>query len=133
MSERPEFSVLRTGIGQDGDAKALWIAHQPRGISCMVGFLMLIGIVVTNALALMDHVHRDQMAGTRERETIAQAGAIRSRTILMTATDTICLPLPLARSTGVVSRSLPVAVTNLFIKYSSTWFATHDRLFKRVL
>ncbi|MHB1628462.1 MAG: efflux RND transporter permease subunit [Bacilli bacterium] len=95
-----------------GGANALWIVHQPLGMPGMIGFLMLIGIVVTNAIVLMDRVHRNQLAGMRVREAIVEAGAIRLRPILMTATATICALLPLAYSTGagVISSTLAIVV-----------------------
>ena len=95
-----------------GGANALWIVHQPLGMPGMIGFLMLIGIVVTNAIVLMDRVHRNQMAGMPAREAIVEAGSIRLRPILMTATATICALLPLAFSTGagVISSSLAIVV-----------------------
>ncbi len=95
-----------------GGANALWIVHQPLGMPGMIGFLMLIGIVVTNAIVLMDRVRRNQMAGMPVREAIVEAGAIRLRPILMTATATICALLPLAYSTGagVISSTLAIVV-----------------------
>ncbi len=95
-----------------GGANALWIVRQPLGMPGMIGFLMLIGIVVTNAIVLMDRVHRNQMAGMPVREAIVEAGSIRLRPILMTATATICALLPLAFSTGagVISSTLAIVV-----------------------
>ncbi len=95
-----------------GGANALWIVRQPLGMPGMIGFLMLIGIVVTNAIVLMDRVHRNQMAGMPAREAIVEAGSIRLRPILMTATATICALLPLAFSTGagVISSTLAIVV-----------------------
>ncbi len=95
-----------------GGANALWIVRQPLGMPGMIGFLMLIGIVVTNAIVLMDRVHRNQMAGMPVREAIVEAGSIRLRPILMTATATICALLPLAYSTGagVISSTLAIVV-----------------------
>ena len=63
----------------------------------MIGLLMLIGIVVTNAVVLIDRV----MANRRERklpveEALTEAGGRRLRPILMTALATIFALLPLA-------------------------------------
>ena len=47
------FSLPFTVIGS---LVALWIANEPLSVSAMIGALMLIGIVVTNAIVLIDRV-----------------------------------------------------------------------------
>ncbi len=50
----------------------------------MMGLLMLIGIVVTNAIVLVDRIVRMERDGMDMREAILEAGATRLRPILMT-------------------------------------------------
>jgi multidrug efflux pump subunit AcrB len=95
-----------------GGFNGLWITHKPLGMPGMIGFLMLIGIIVTNAIVFMDRVEQQKHAGLTTREALLEAGAVRLRPILMTATATICALFPLAVSngTGIISSTLAIVV-----------------------
>lgn len=92
----------------------LLITGETISISVMIGALMLIGIVITNAIVLIDRVVRNELAGLSTREAILEAAAIRLRPILMTAIATICALIPLAMgmegSGGLISKGLGVSV-----------------------
>lgn len=91
----------------------LFIAKEPLSLTALIGALMLIGIVVTNAIVLIDRTIRKQREGLSVRESLLDAGAIRLRPILMTAFSTIGALLPLAfgvESEGLISRGLGVTV-----------------------
>jgi len=75
---------------------ALFIAGETISVSVMIGALMLIGIVITNAIVLIDRVIRKEKEGMSIREALLEAGVTRLRPILMTAIATICALLPLA-------------------------------------
>lgn len=87
------FSLPFTIIGS---LVALWIAGEPLTVSAMIGALMLIGIVVTNAIVLIDRVIRKEKEGLPTRDAIIEAGMTRLRPILMTALATIGALIPLA-------------------------------------
>jgi len=96
-----------------GSLVALWIANEPLSVSAMIGVLMLIGIVVTNAIVLIDRVIRNEKAGLTTREALLEAGATRLRPILMTALATIGALIPLAfglEGGGLISKGLGVTV-----------------------
>lgn len=79
----------------------------------MIGALMLIGIVVTNAIVLIDRVQRNRKEGVPIREALMEAGRIRMRPILMTAVATIAALIPLAAGISkdaLLSQSLAVIV-----------------------
>jgi HAE1 family hydrophobic/amphiphilic exporter-1 len=78
----------------------------------LVGFLMLIGIVVTNAIVLMDRVMQNRKKGMAINDALIEAGMTRVRPILMTALATIGALLPLAISTegGLISNALAIVV-----------------------
>ncbi|MGX6443961.1 efflux RND transporter permease subunit [Neobacillus sp. K501] len=82
-------------------------------ITALLGALMLIGIVVTNAIVLIDRVRQNEEKMTI-REALVEAAATRMRPIFMTAVATIFAMLPLlfkASQTGsLVSQSLAVVV-----------------------
>jgi HAE1 family hydrophobic/amphiphilic exporter-1 len=65
-------------------------------VSALIGFLMLIGIVVTNAIVLLDLVERLRKDGKPTREALIEGGRTRVRPILMTAIATILALIPLA-------------------------------------
>ncbi|ODG89982.1 multidrug transporter AcrB [Gottfriedia luciferensis] len=81
--------------------------------TALLGALMLIGIVVTNAIVLLDRVKQKEKQMIL-REAIIDAAVTRIRPILMTAVATICAMLPLlfkkAETGSLVSQSLAVVV-----------------------
>src|SRR5699024_12532030 len=70
------FSLPFTVIGS---LVALWIFREPLSVSSMIGALMLIGIVVTNAIVLVDRVIRNEKSGIPTREALLEAGGTRLR------------------------------------------------------
>lgn len=104
------FSLPFAGVGA---IAALFIAHQPLTVSGMVGMLMLIGIVVTNAIVLLDRVKTNRRMNMNVREALLEAGSVRLRPILMTAISTVMalIPLALGFSHGsLISQGLGIAV-----------------------
>jgi HAE1 family hydrophobic/amphiphilic exporter-1 len=90
-----------------------FIAHVPLSVSSLIGILMLMGIVVTNAIVLIHRVEQQRQLGLSVREALLEAGTTRLRPILMTAIATICALMPLAvgASEGVlISQGLAVVV-----------------------
>lgn len=79
-----------------GAFPALLITGRPLGISALIGFLMLIGIVVTNAIVLLDLVEQLRHKGMSTQDALIQGGRTRVRPILMTAVATILALLPVA-------------------------------------
>ncbi|WP_102692799.1 efflux RND transporter permease subunit [Rummeliibacillus pycnus] len=104
------FSLPFTVIGA---LVALWISGETISVSSMIGLLMLIGIVVTNAIVLVDRIIHMEHAGKTMREAILEAGATRLRPILMTAIATIGALIPLAMGAeggGLISKGVGVTV-----------------------
>ncbi|GEB76943.1 efflux RND transporter permease subunit [Sporolactobacillus inulinus] len=97
-----------------GSLVALLISGETISVSSMIGALMLIGIVITNAVVLIDRVIHKEKAGLSTREALLEAAGTRIRPILMTAIATICALLPLAfgmeGSGGLISKGLAVTV-----------------------
>ena len=81
--------------------------------TAIFGVVMLIGIVVTNAIVLIDRVKQNEERMTI-REALLEAAGTRMRPILMTAIATVCAMLPLVFGTtesgSIVSQSLAVVV-----------------------
>ncbi len=95
-----------------GGLLGLYLTNQALGMPALVGFLMLIGIVVTNAIVLMERVKQNEKKGMELKAALLEAGKTRLRPILMTALATIGALLPLALSSegGLISRSLAIVV-----------------------
>ncbi|WP_066400543.1 efflux RND transporter permease subunit [Neobacillus mesonae] len=95
-----------------GGLLGLYLTDQALGMPALVGFLMLIGIVVTNAIVLMERVKQNEKKGMEIKAALLEAGKTRLRPILMTALATIGALLPLALSSdgGLISRSLAIVV-----------------------
>ncbi|WP_066304400.1 efflux RND transporter permease subunit [Bacillus sp. FJAT-29814] len=95
-----------------GGLLGLYLTKQALGMPALVGFLMLIGIVVTNAIVLMERVKQNEKQGMDVKAALLEAGKTRLRPILMTAMATIGALLPLALSSdgGLISRSLAIVV-----------------------
>jgi multidrug efflux pump subunit AcrB len=82
-------------------------------MSAMVGLLMLVGIVVTNAVVLLDRVEANRRSGMSLEDAVVEAAKIRLRPILMTALATVLGLLPLALSnsnTELISKGLAITV-----------------------
>jgi HAE1 family hydrophobic/amphiphilic exporter-1 len=101
-----------------GAFPALFLTQRPIGISALIGFLMLIGIVVTNAIVLLDLVEQHRRRGLPMYEALMQGGRTRVRPILMTAIATILalMPLALGLSEGeiIASELATVVIGGLF-------------------
>ncbi|EKF36868.1 efflux RND transporter permease subunit [Bacillus xiamenensis] len=105
------FSLPFTIIGA---LVGLFVAKETISLNAMIGLLMLIGIVVTNAIVLIDRVIHKEQEGLSTREALLEAGTTRLRPILMTALATIGALLPLALGfeggSQIVSKGLGVTV-----------------------
>ena len=100
------FAVIGSFVG-------LLMAGETISVSVMMGLLMLIGIVVTNAIVLVDRIIHMEREGMGMREAILEAGATRLRPILMTAIATIGALIPLAIGSGgggLISKGLGITV-----------------------
>jgi multidrug efflux pump subunit AcrB len=104
------FSLPLAAIG---GLLGLLITNESINVTSLIGFLMLIGIVVTNAIVLIDRVQQLREQGSTVRDAIIEAGITRLRPIIMTAGATIIalLPLALGLSHGtLISKGLAVVV-----------------------
>ncbi|PZF11007.1 AcrB/AcrD/AcrF family protein [Curtobacterium sp. MCPF17_011] len=90
------------------------ISGVPLGVASLIGLLMLIGIVVTNAIVLIDLVNQYRRRGLRVRDALLEGATRRLRPILMTATATIFALLPMAigltGKSGFISQPLALVV-----------------------
>ncbi|MFT3834316.1 MAG: efflux RND transporter permease subunit [Micropruina sp.] len=92
------------------------------GIPSMIGLLMLIGIVVTNAIVLIDLINQKRKSGSNIEQSIAAGARLRVRPIVMTALATIfaLVPMALGLTGGGVFISKPLAIVVIGGLVSST-------------
>lgn len=79
-----------------GSMVALLITGHTLGVSALMGLLMLVGIVLTNAIVLVTMVEQQRKTGLTITEALVEGGKIRLRPILMTALTTILAMIPMA-------------------------------------
>jgi HAE1 family hydrophobic/amphiphilic exporter-1 len=92
---------------------ALAITGRELDMSAMIGVLMLIGVVVTNAVVLLDLVQQKLDRGLALYDALVQGGRTRVRPILMTASATILALMPLAvigSGGGIIAANLATVV-----------------------
>ncbi len=92
----PFIILFSLPLATIGAFTALFVTGRPLGVSALIGFLMLIGIVVTNAIVLLDLVERLRREGVETTHALIEGGRTRVRPILMTAIATILALIPLA-------------------------------------
>jgi hydrophobic/amphiphilic exporter-1 (mainly G- bacteria), HAE1 family len=92
----PFIIMFSLPLATIGAFPALLLTGRPIGVSALIGFLMLIGIVVTNAIVLLDLVERLRSQGMSTTDALIEGGRTRVRPILMTAIATILALIPLA-------------------------------------
>jgi len=96
-----------------GALVGLAVTGKTLDLSALIGMLMLIGIVVTNAIVLLDLVQHKLEAGAELHQALIEGGRTRVRPILMTATATILALVPLAiqnQSSGLIAGNLATVV-----------------------
>jgi HAE1 family hydrophobic/amphiphilic exporter-1 len=117
----PAYIMFAMPLALIGVVYVLWYLQIDISITVYIGAIVLAGIVVNNAIVLVDYINQLRERGIAKREAIIQAGAIRLRPIVMT-TVTTCLGLaPLCLDTGQGSEMrAPMAITVMAGLISST-------------
>ena len=89
--------ILSIPVAFVGAAVALTITDRVLGVSALIGMLMLLGLVITNAVVLIDRVLQNRREDNMPvKEALLEAGNRRLRPILMTSLATIIALIPLA-------------------------------------
>ncbi|MFJ6558915.1 efflux RND transporter permease subunit [Streptomyces sp. NPDC091412] len=111
---QPLILLVSIPFAATGALGLLILTGTPMGVPAMIGMLMLIGIVVTNAIVLIDLVNQYRERGYGIVEAVVEGGRHRLRPILMTALATIFALLPMALGVtgegGFIAQPLAVVV-----------------------
>ena len=96
----PVAIILTAPFCLVGAIGLLWLTGTPLSSPALLGMVLLIGIVVNNAILLIEYIERGLLEGLPLNEAVARAGRIRLRPILMTVLTTVFGMLPLALGMG---------------------------------
>lgn len=111
---QPLILLVSIPFAATGAIGLLIATDTPMGVPAMIGMLMLIGIVVTNAIVLIDLINQYRKQGHGVVEAVIEGGRHRLRPILMTALATIFALLPMALGItgegGFIAQPLAVVV-----------------------
>ncbi len=109
---QPFIVLCAIPLGFSGVVLALWITGQALNVMVSIGTVLLVGIVVNNAIVLIDCGNQYQRRGVARREAIQEAAAVRFRPIVMTTATTVLGLLPMALGVGLGAElRAPLAIT----------------------
>jgi hydrophobic/amphiphilic exporter-1 (mainly G- bacteria), HAE1 family len=114
----PLMIMVSLPLAAIGALIALFFSGYTLSVSALMGLLMLVGIVLTNAIVLVTLVEDLRKEGKSVREALIDGGQIRLRPILMTALTTIFAMIPMAigwgASTMLTAELAVVVIGGLF-------------------
>ena len=96
----PFMIILTVPFAFTGSILLLSITGEPLGIMGFVGMIMLVGMVVKNAIVLIDYINLNRERGMSIITAVTHGGRSRLRPVLMTTLTTILGMVPLAIGTG---------------------------------
>lgn len=143
---QPLSIMFSIPLALSGGFIGLFVTGLHLNVIGIIGFIILVGIVVNNAIVLVDYINHRRRNGEDRAEAILKAGPIRIRPILMTALTTILGLVPMAigsgeggeltQSMGVVvigGLALSTALTLIIVPVMYTIFDDIAEFFKRKL
>lgn len=108
----PALVMFSVPLAFVGVIYTLWLMKIDLSIVVFIGGITLAGIVVNNAIVLVDYINHLRRRGMPKREAVVQAGLVRLRPILMTTLTTVLGLLPMAFYAGEGAEiRQPMAVT----------------------
>ena len=107
----PFVILLAMPLSLIGVGLLLWITGTPMSAPVLLGVILLAGIVVNNAILLVEYAEQGRARGLSREEAVVEAGTVRLRPILMTTLTTGFGMLPLALGIGEGSELMqPLAI-----------------------
>ena len=112
---QPLILLVAIPFAATGALGGLLVTGTPLGVPAMIGLLMLIGIVVTNAIVLIDLINHYRLRGEDPLTAIIDGARLRLRPIIMTAAATVFALLPMGLGLtgaggGFIGKPLAVVV-----------------------
>ncbi len=97
--QRTLIVLLTAPLGVIGVTLSLLVFQQPFGFVAMLGVIALSGIIIRNAVILLDQIDQDLQAGISQWDAVVGSTVRRFRPIMLTALTAILALIPLTRST----------------------------------
>jgi hydrophobic/amphiphilic exporter-1 (mainly G- bacteria), HAE1 family len=111
---RPLTIMVTLPLGMAGGFLGLMLAGVPLNIFAMMAIVMLVGIVVNNAILILDYAGQQQARGKSPAEAVGEAGPVRLRPIVMSNVAIAVALLPQAVGTGAgAAFRIPMAVVTI--------------------
>jgi HAE1 family hydrophobic/amphiphilic exporter-1 len=110
---QPLILLISIPFAATGALGLLLLTDTPLGVPALIGMLLLVGVVVTNAIVLIDLINQYRKQGRSIQQSIMDGSRQRLRPILMTALATIFALSPLAfgiTGGGFISQPLAIVV-----------------------
>jgi HAE1 family hydrophobic/amphiphilic exporter-1 len=110
---QPLILLISIPFAATGALGLLLITDTPLGVPALIGMLLLVGVVVTNAIVLIDLINQYRKQGKPIQQSIMDGSRQRLRPIVMTALATIFALSPLALGItggGFISQPLAIVV-----------------------
>ena len=119
---QPLILLVSIPFAATGSLLLMLVTRTQLGVPSLIGLLMLVGIVVTNAIVLLDLIRQYRERGMDAYTAVIEGGRRRLRPILMTAVATILalMPMALGLSKDSVFIAAPLAITVIGGLASST-------------
>jgi multidrug efflux pump len=95
---RTVLVFLTAPLGLSGVAAALLILDRPFGFVALLGVIALMGMIMRNAVILIDQIEKDRETGMPAWSAIIEASVQRCRPIILTAAAAVLAMIPLSRS-----------------------------------
>lgn len=112
---QPMLILFTVPLAGAGAILGLWLTGTRLSVIVFIGLIMLAGIVVNNAIVLIDRINQLRGEGMALQQAVIDAGASRLRPVLMTTLTTVLGLLPMAIGTGDGSEiRAPMAITVIF-------------------
>ncbi|NDV90080.1 MMPL family transporter [Alteromonas sp. 345S023] len=111
----PLLILFAVPLAGAGSIYGLWITNTPLNVVVFIGLIMLCGIVVNNAIVLVDRINQMRRQGMEKTDAIFDACQSRLRPITMTTLTTILGLAPMAMGVGEGAEiRTPMAITVIF-------------------
>lgn len=111
----PFTIIFSLPMGFSGGMLGLFITRSTISVPAFIGLILLTGIVVSNAIVLVDYINKRREMGDGREEAIENAGPIRLRPIMMTSLATALGLIPMAVGIGEGAETMaPMAIVVIF-------------------
>lgn len=138
----PFIIMFAVPLSFAGGAFGLFVTGKSLSVPAMIGAIMLAGIVVNDAIVLVDYINTRRREGEEVKEAILNAGEIRLRPILITTLTTALALVPLGLGLGEGGELLaPMGIAVIFgiilatlltLVFIPALYIVFDRLTKKV-